>query len=63
MRPLRVRGYIDRVESVDGRAVVVDYKSGTTPIPRREMEIGRDFQMMVYVLSLESPARAGRSGA
>ena len=31
-------------------SVVVDYKSGTTPVARREMEIGRDFQMMVYAL-------------
>ena len=49
---LRVAGYIDRIDIVDGQLVVIDYKSGTTPIERREMEIGRDFQMMVYALSL-----------
>lgn len=50
---LRVAGYIDRIDNVDGKLVVVDYKSGTSPVSRREMEIGRDFQMMVYALSLQ----------
>ena len=54
MKPLRVTGYIDRIDKVDGKLVVVDYKSGSTPIPRQEMEIGRDFQMMIYVLALTS---------
>lgn len=52
MNPLRVAGYIDRIEQIDGKLVLVDYKSGTRPIERRQMEIGRDFQMMVYVLAL-----------
>ena len=54
MRPLRVAGYIDRIDAVDGKLILVDYKSGTTKIERREMEIGRDFQMMVYLLALRS---------
>lgn len=53
-QPLRVAGYIDRIDNVDGKLVLVDYKSGTTPVARREMEIGRDFQMMVYALVLQS---------
>lgn len=52
--PLRIAGYIDRIDRVDDKLAVVDYKSGTTTIPRREMEIGRDFQMMVYMLALRS---------
>ena len=52
--PLRIAGFIDRVDRVDGELVVIDYKSGTTAIGRREMEIGRDFQMMVYMLALRS---------
>lgn len=52
-RSLRVAGYIDRIDNVDGKLVVIDYKSGTTAIERREMEIGRDFQMMVYALALQ----------
>jgi len=51
---LRVAGYIDRIDKVDGKLVLIDYKSGTTAIARREMEIGRDFQMMVYELALQS---------
>lgn len=50
---LRVAGYVDRIDIVDGKLVVIDYKSGTTAIERREMEIGRDFQMMVYALALQ----------
>ncbi len=50
---LRVAGFIDRIDIVDGQLVVIDYKSGTTAIERREMEIGRDFQMMVYALVLQ----------
>ncbi|MCY3865561.1 MAG: PD-(D/E)XK nuclease family protein [Chloroflexi bacterium] len=52
-RTLRVAGYIDRIDNVDGKLIVIDYKSGTTAIERREMEIGRDFQMMVYALALQ----------
>jgi len=53
-RPLRVKGYIDRIDLIDGKLVVIDYKSGATAISRREMEIGRDFQMMIYMLALRS---------
>ena len=53
MPPLRVAGFIDRIDLVDGKLVVIDYKSGSTPIQRREMEIGRDFQMWVYALALK----------
>jgi ATP-dependent helicase/DNAse subunit B len=49
---LRVRGYIDRIDRQGDMALVVDYKSGTTTIPTSEMEIGRNFQMMMYLLAL-----------
>lgn len=52
--PLRVKGYIDRIDLVDGKLVVIDYKSGAAAISRREMEIGRDFQMMIYMLALRN---------
>ena len=52
--PLRIAGFIDRVDRVDGALVVIDYKSGTTAIERREMEIGRDYQMLIYMLALRS---------
>ena len=50
--PLRMRGHIDRIDEVDGQLLVVDYKTGATRIDRSQMEAGRDFQMMAYVLAL-----------
>lgn len=58
MKPLRVNARIDRIDVADGGLVVVDYKSGGRPINRREMEIGRDFQMMIYMLVLISEFEA-----
>jgi ATP-dependent helicase/nuclease subunit B len=49
---LRVRGFIDRIDRQGEMALVVDYKSGSTTIPTSEMEIGRNFQMMLYLLAL-----------
>ncbi len=52
MAPLRVNGFIDRIDRADERLIVVDYKSGSTKINRAEMEDGRDFQMMIYTQAL-----------
>ncbi len=54
MKPLRINAKIDRVDYADGKLIVVDYKSGSRPINRREMEAGRDFQMMLYLAALRS---------
>lgn len=51
-QPLRLHGFIDRIDEVNGRLLVVDYKTGSTKINRDEMEIGRDFQMMTYALAM-----------
>jgi ATP-dependent helicase/DNAse subunit B len=48
---VKVRGYIDRIDRIGDRAFVVDYKTGTTEIPKSEMTEGRNFQMMVYLLA------------
>lgn len=53
-KPLRVTALIDRIDNVDGKLIVVDYKTGGKSISRRQMEIGRDFQMMVYLLAMTS---------
>lgn len=54
---VRLRGVIDRidrVETADGdRLVVVDYKTGTTRYSVEEMEAGRSFQMVLYLLAAE----------
>ena len=60
MAPLRVNGFIDRIDRVDEQLVVVDYKTGSTKINRREMEDGRDFQMMIYNEALASALSAER---
>ena len=54
LKPLRVTALIDRVDSEAGRLQVVDYKTGSTPISRDDMEIGRDIQMMIYLAALQS---------
>ncbi|MBI5669508.1 MAG: exodeoxyribonuclease V subunit gamma [Chloroflexi bacterium] len=46
---LRLRGQIDRMDRVGDTVILVDYKTGSTPIPRSEMERGRNFQMMLYL--------------
>jgi ATP-dependent helicase/DNAse subunit B len=51
---LRVRGKIDRVDIINGQALVIDYKTGSTGIPTSEIARGRNFQMMVYVLATRS---------
>ena len=48
---VKVRGYIDRIDRIGDRAIVVDYKTGSTTIPKTEMTEGRNFQMMVYLLA------------
>jgi len=54
VKPLRVTALIDRIDNVDGRLTVVDYKTGSKLIPRSEIEIGRDFQIVIYILALMS---------
>jgi ATP-dependent helicase/DNAse subunit B len=49
--PLLVTGKIDRLDDIDGRAVVIDYKSGATPIKVEEMIEGRNVQMLLYLLA------------
>ncbi len=51
---LRLRGLIDRIDIVDEQLILLDYKTGTSPIGKSEMMAGRDFQMMTYVSALEA---------
>lgn len=50
---LYVSGSIDRVDRIGDKLIVVDYKTGSSTIPTSEMEEGRNFQMMVYLLALQ----------
>lgn len=48
---VRVTGIIDRLDRVGNSVIVIDYKSGSTRIPLAELQEGRNFQMMAYVLA------------
>lgn len=52
--PVRLLGYIDRIDQQGQSAIVIDYKSGSTRIPVKELEEGRNFQMMVYLLAADA---------
>lgn len=50
--PLRLRGYIDRVDqAADGRLRIIDYKSGATPIRSADLEQGKRIQLPLYALA------------
>ena len=51
---IQVRGVIDRIDRIGDELVVVDYKTGGTQIPVKELEAGRNFQMMMYLLAAEA---------
>ncbi|MCB9453357.1 MAG: PD-(D/E)XK nuclease family protein [Anaerolineaceae bacterium] len=53
VEPLKVRGFIDRMDRQRDAVIVVDYKTGSTEIPVSEMERGRNFQMMLYLLAAQ----------
>ena len=48
---LRVRGAIDRIDRQGDRAILIDYKTGSTPIRAEEIAQGRNFQMLIYLLA------------
>ncbi|MCA9883288.1 MAG: exodeoxyribonuclease V subunit gamma [Anaerolineae bacterium] len=49
-----VRGAIDRIDRIGDKLYVIDYKTGSTKIDTKEMEAGRNFQMMLYLLALDA---------
>ncbi len=55
---LRARGRIDRIDRLGDRLVVIDYKTGSTRIPLTEMQRGRNFQMMLYLLVAQAMTAA-----
>ena len=48
---LRARGAIDRIDVQGDRAILIDYKTGSTRIPASEIAEGRNFQMLIYLLA------------
>lgn len=57
---IKVRGIIDRIDWVDGKLVVVDYKTGSASISTSQIAEGRNFQMMIYLLALEEHLKGGQ---
>ncbi len=49
--PIRAQGSIDRMDAADGRVLVLDYKSGSTPFKIEDMTAGRNVQMLIYILA------------
>jgi ATP-dependent helicase/DNAse subunit B len=60
---LRVRGSIDRMDRQGDRVIVVDYKTGSTPIKADEIADGRNFQMMIYLLAAQAILDADRAAS
>lgn len=58
--PLWVRGSIDRIDRVGDALIVVDYKSGSHTPNNEDMALGRNFQMMLYLLAAQQIAIEGQ---
>lgn len=51
---MEIHGVVDRVDrDPNGRRRVVDYKSGASPIPKRDVEAGLALQTPLYALAVE----------
>jgi ATP-dependent helicase/nuclease subunit B len=50
---IKARGFIDRIDRVNDQLIVIDYKSGTSTPSTSDMEAGRNFQMMLYILAAQ----------
>jgi len=48
---LLARGFIDRMDESNGDVVIVDYKSGSSTPSNKDMEEGRNYQMLLYLLA------------
>ncbi|MCY3945861.1 MAG: PD-(D/E)XK nuclease family protein [Anaerolineaceae bacterium] len=44
-----LRGKIDRLDEIDGRMLIVDYKRGSGPFSPTNVQMGIDVQMLVYL--------------
>jgi ATP-dependent helicase/DNAse subunit B len=48
---LLARGFIDRMDESGGEVAIVDYKSGSSTPAKKDMEEGRNYQMLLYLLA------------
>jgi ATP-dependent helicase/nuclease subunit B len=58
---VRITGFIDRMDRYGDDVLVMDYKTGGTAIRLDELEAGRNFQIMLYMVAAERML-AGRRG-
>jgi ATP-dependent helicase/DNAse subunit B len=59
---LRIRGRVDRIDRApDGRVVVIDYKSGSTPIKGEDLMSARNVQMLLYREAAQNLFREGQA--
>jgi ATP-dependent helicase/nuclease subunit B len=49
--PIKLRGVIDRIDERDDGLVVIDYKTGRTPIRHAEALDGRNLQLPIYAMA------------
>jgi ATP-dependent helicase/nuclease subunit B len=57
---VRIRGVIDRIDSRSDGIVVIDYKTGASPIGYRDAYEGRNLQLPIYLMAVEQVIRPGR---
>ncbi len=61
--PLRIRGYIDRIDRAPGgRLRVIDYKAGSTAISARDLTEGHRLQLPLYALAAREALGAEVAG-
>ena len=51
--PLRIRGYIDRIDEIPDGLTVIDYKTGSIPT-QKDVRDGKSTQLALYALALRS---------
>lgn len=63
-RTIKMRGRVDRIDmTADGRVRVIDYKSGSTAINKKEALEGRNMQLPVYAMAVAEAILPGSADA
>jgi ATP-dependent helicase/DNAse subunit B len=57
---IRLRGKIDRMDTIGDAVVVMDYKSGSSEIKPQEIADGRNYQMLIYLQAARQIAKGYR---
>ncbi|HEU4388215.1 MAG TPA: PD-(D/E)XK nuclease family protein, partial [Blastocatellia bacterium] len=57
---VQLKGVIDRIDLRDDGLVVIDYKTGATPISHREAITGRNLQLPIYLMAVRDVVWRGK---